>query len=54
MDRLSSTRDKAYLCSFVWKTSQVQALNLDSIIKQVKLKYNNMFHEQARKHESSI
>ena len=43
MNRSSLVRKKTYSCSFVKKTSQVQALSLGLIIKQAKLKYNNVF-----------
>ena len=35
--------EKAYLCLFVYKISQVQILSLSLIINQTKLKYKNVF-----------
>ena len=43
MNNSSLTEEKTCLYPFVQKTSQVQAIILSSIIKQAKLKHNNVF-----------
>ena len=43
MNSSSSVQEKTCLYSFVYKTSQVQALSLDSIIKWTEFKHNNVF-----------